>query len=117
MPRPAAEVVTINFRLPPKLHRSLEQIAKRKGASMNTEVVERLQRSVEFDKWPKVEDFATAMLMQAAGLPHADKLAQSLLEDLSRLLAGETPMHAFANLLNKQLGERVFTFPGQKEPE
>jgi hypothetical protein len=47
MPRRfSADVVTTNVRLPKKLHKSLEQEAKRLGTSINAEVVSRLEKSL-----------------------------------------------------------------------
>ena len=46
MPRKSnPDVVTTNVRLPKKLHRNLEQEAKRLGVSVNAEVVYRLEKS------------------------------------------------------------------------
>jgi hypothetical protein len=39
------DVVTTNVRLPKKLHKNLEQEAKRLGVSINAEVVYRLEKS------------------------------------------------------------------------
>ena len=110
MPRKfSADVVTINFRLPRKLHRSLEQLVKRKGTSINAEVIERLERSLVLDQWPKPEALALALAMQAAGTPHADKLAKSVLEDLDRMLGEDRPILRVAALLNKELTDKGIT--------
>ena len=46
MPRKfSADVVALNFRIPVKLHRLLEQEAKRNSASINAEMVGRLEKS------------------------------------------------------------------------
>jgi hypothetical protein len=112
MPRKfTAPVITINFRLPPKLHRQLEQIAKRGGTSINAEVVQRLESSI---KWPKAEDLAMALLLQAVAsvepslAPVADKLTNSLLEDLGGMLGADHPVRKLGALfrtLLEQAGE------------
>jgi hypothetical protein len=108
MPRKfTAPVITINFRLPPKLHRQLETIAKRGGTSINAEVVQRLERSIELDKWPKVEELALALVMQAVpGMPHGEKLANLVLEDIGRLLGENRPVPRLLALFNKQLADK-----------
>jgi hypothetical protein len=63
MPRKfaAADVIAINFRLPPQLHRALEREARRNGTSMNTEAVRRLQESYEMDRLPNHLELAQAL--------------------------------------------------------
>jgi hypothetical protein len=119
MPRKfSADVVTINFRLPRKLHRSLERLVKRKGTSINAEVVDRLERSLVLDQWPKVEELAMALVMQAAGMPGAEKLAKSVLGDLDRMLGENRPILGVAALINKELTNKgmapVFKIPSPK---
>jgi hypothetical protein len=104
MPRNfSGDVITINFRIPRKLHRQLEQIAKRKTTSMNAEVVERLLRSIELDKWPKVEEMALALALQAAKFPEGDLIANRILDDLGQLLGDNRPSGRVAGVLNKLL--------------
>jgi hypothetical protein len=96
MPRNfSADVTAINFRLPRKLHRQLEQTAKRKDTSMNAEALERLERSFQLDRWPRIEDFALAVMVALLQLPDGDKVAKSFFDQIGIMLGD----HAGAQLM------------------
>jgi hypothetical protein len=88
MPRKfSADVVAINVRLPKKLHKRLEQLAKRNSSSINTEMVVRLERSIQTDNWP-VEDLPLLLLQELAairGRMRLDNLTTRLREGIAAL--------------------------------
>jgi Arc-like DNA binding domain len=88
MPRKfSADVVAINVRLPKKLHKRLEQLAKRNSSSINTEMVARLERSIQTDNWP-VDDLPLLLLQELAairGRMRLDNLAIRLRDGIATL--------------------------------
>jgi hypothetical protein len=59
----------INIRLPRKLHKRLEQEAKKPGNSITAEVIARVEKSFELEKWPSSEQLAQVFLVVAAKHP------------------------------------------------
>lgn len=86
MPRKtaAADVVPINIRLPRRLHSRLEQEAKRPGNSITAEVISRVEKSFERDRWPSSEQLAQALLVVARKHPKimAEPRVKELIENL-----------------------------------
>jgi hypothetical protein len=70
MPRKfSADVVTTNVRLPKRLHKFLEQEAKRQSSSINAEVVGRLEKSIQTERLPSAEQLAQVLLIVARRQP------------------------------------------------
>jgi Arc-like DNA binding domain len=80
----AADVVPINIRMPRKLHKRLEQVAKRPGNSITAEVIARLERSFDLEKWPSSEQLAHALMMVA--LKHPKIMDERGVSELIELL-------------------------------
>jgi hypothetical protein len=49
--RKLTEMVQLKLRFDERLRRRLEQEARKRGRSMNTEIIHRLERSFEWDAW------------------------------------------------------------------
>jgi hypothetical protein len=85
MPRKfSADVVTTNVRLPKKLHKFLEQEAKRQSSSINAEVVSRLEKSIQTERLPSSEQLAQVLVIVARRQPDImkDPKVRELIETL-----------------------------------
>jgi hypothetical protein len=81
--------IALNLRLSKELHRRLEREAKRRGASLNSEMTYRLERSFEIEAIRSNEIIAADI--KANWLHFADRfLALTLEDDLARALAKST---------------------------
>jgi hypothetical protein len=65
----AADVVPINIRMPKRLHKRLEQEARKPGNSITAEVIARLERSFDLERLPSSEQLANALLAVARRYP------------------------------------------------
>jgi hypothetical protein len=83
----SADVVTLNFRVPRKLHKRLEQLAKRNSTSINAEMVQRLEANLLRENWPTHEQLAMLLMGTCMKLPEAEALAWRFVEDMVRVAA------------------------------
>ena len=80
----AADVVPINIRLPRTLHRRLEQEAKKPGNSITAEVIARVERSFDLERWPSSEQLAQVLMMVA--IKHPEIMKERGVNELIELL-------------------------------
>src|SRR5262249_31534178 len=68
MARKPTDTAHLNLRYPEALRRRLERAAKNSGRSMNTEIVERLERSFRREDFEKFQDFITEGMLKVMGV-------------------------------------------------
>jgi len=68
MARKPTDTAHLNLRYPEALRRRLERAAKKSGRSMNTEIVERLERSFRREDFEKFQDFITEGMLKVMGV-------------------------------------------------
>ena len=85
MPRKgSADVIALNFRLPKKLHKRLEQEAKRNTTSINAEMLSRLEDSLEYEGWRETREWL--ILALTAGLASQPEAAAKVKTAMDQLI-------------------------------